>query len=84
MLKSDPRKAQTSLEFAFAMIVAALLLLGMIKVMLWVGKDLVARRTAHESVLTGTGSPVTQVRPTFYYSTPIDAAKDSNIFDPNY
>ncbi|MDP2652468.1 MAG: hypothetical protein Q8Q08_00375 [Candidatus Omnitrophota bacterium] len=66
------------LEFSFCMIATVILLLGMIKIFVWCGKDLVARRKAHENVLRQ-GTPV-GIRPVFYYSTRMGAAVDSNIF----
>lgn len=73
---------QTMIEFSFCMIIVVVLLLGMIKVFVWSGKDLVERRRAHERILTNRYlSPQQQIRPVFYFSTRFDADIDSNMYE---
>ena len=72
---------QTMIEFSFCMIVVVVLLLGMIKVFVWSGKDLIGRRVAHETILANEDlTPDRQIRPVFYYATRFDAVVDSNVY----
>jgi hypothetical protein len=74
-------RGQTMVEFSFSMIVAVVLLLGLIKVFIWSGKDLMNRRKMHEAVLMNPKAvPAEQIRPTFYYATRFNAEIDSNIY----
>jgi hypothetical protein len=76
------RCGQAMIEFSFSMIVIVVLLIGMIKVFVWSGKDLLMRREMHESVLMDPSStPRQQIRPTFYYSTRFNAAVESNVYE---
>jgi|GEM_PF-6849181 len=77
----ERERAQATLEFSFAMIVVVLLLMGMIQVMVWTGRDLVDRRQEHERTLTTWAFGEDQTDPTFYFSTPIGASVESNIFE---
>jgi hypothetical protein len=45
-------KAQSTLEFTFAMIVIVFLIYGMVKVFQWAGLDLAQRRWAQDNTLT--------------------------------
>ena len=81
MLSKLDITGQTMIEFSFCLIVIIILLLGMIKVFVWSGKDLADRRKMHEKVLTNPYfSPEEQIRPGFYYSSRVHAEVDSNIF----
>jgi len=72
--------AQAMLEFTFSMAIAVLLLIGLIQVAIWSGKDMAERRQAHEKYLTGDAVGWEQTNPMFYTSSPISAAVSSNIF----
>ncbi len=80
------RVGQAVLEFTFSMVILVLLIMGLIKVFLWTGIDLAERRKAHERVLTQTlpGTEAVyelrQIRPTFFFSAPVNAAWASNIY----
>lgn len=75
---------QVTLEFTFALIVIVLLVLGMIRVFQWGGKDLYQRRLAHETLLESNVPPLNQLEPYFYSSTTFNAAKPSNVFGDEY
>lgn len=88
------RTGQSFLEFSFAIIMVVLLMVGMVKVFLWTGSDLVNRRQAHEDILTniegcslenikecgGPSMGLRQLRPVFYIPEETGAAVSSNIF----
>ena len=59
MILRDHIKAQSTIEFTFAVIVIMFLIFGMIRVFRWTGMDLANRRYAHDAVLTGSGPTVT-------------------------
>lgn len=79
------------IEATFSIVVLVGLILSMIKVFSWVGRDLSNRRAAHEQSLMspiGPGNDVNgtyrQIRPSYYEGTPIDAATiNSEIFGSN-
>ena len=73
-------KAQSTMEFTFSMVITILLLMGMIQVMVWSGKDLAMRRQAHERTLTDDRIGYEQVSPDFFYSAPVSATWASNIY----
>ena len=54
---------QVILEFTFCMIIVFLMIYGVTKVFFWTGRDLAARREAHDAVLIGGGD---QLTPDFY------------------
>jgi len=64
---------QVILEFTFCMIVVLLMIFGVAKVFFWTGKDLADRRKAHDDVLYGGGGPQTQIAPSFYTSSKMNA-----------
>lgn len=72
--------AQATIEFTFAMVIVVLLLIGMIQVVIWTGKDLADRRQAHETFLIQDAPGWQQTEPIFYHSSPIGAAVTSNLF----
>jgi hypothetical protein len=79
------RPGQATLEFTFGMAIAALILMGMVQVLVWTGQDLAKRREAHEKILTNAHHHgQIQTQPTFYHSTPIFAAAESNIFGDEF
>ena len=78
---------QSLLEFTFTMVVAVFILMGMLEIFVWVGRDMSYRRQAHEQTLTepltgtGAGAPLEQIKPTFYGVTGMDATAPSNIYN---
>lgn len=79
------KKGQAFLEFSFALAMVAFLMIGLVKVFLWTGADLVKRRQAHEAVLTnqdcaGSVCGIRQLRPTFFTSDGLHVAVNSDIF----
>jgi hypothetical protein len=79
-------KGQSTIEFTFTMVMTVLLVVGMIKVFLWTGRDMFQRRQAHEAVLTqsigyDSEEALIQINPTFFgVANMEDAAVPSNIF----
>ncbi len=80
-------QAQVTIEFTFSMMITLLLIVGMIKVFTWTGRDLADRIHAHEEILTkdlgctSSSCPMKQIKPTFYTATDIDAAYPANFFN---
>jgi len=75
---------QAMVEFSFCVILVFILFVGLIKVFVWTGRDLVERRRTHERVLRELSSGGReQVRPVFFYSSRFNAAIDSNLFGIN-
>ncbi len=81
------RKAQSFVEFSWAMIMVFLLMLGTVKAFLWAGRDLVYRRQAHENTLNdnvncsgGPSCALRQLRPIYYTTDDMRAAVPSNVF----
>ena len=83
---------QAMIEATFSIVVLVGLILSMIKVFSWVGRDLSNRRAAHEQSLispiangaTDVNDTYRQIRPSYYEGTPIDAAMiNSEIFGSN-
>lgn len=73
---------QATIEFTFAMIATVVLLMGMIQAVIWAGKDLAARRRAHEVYLTDNQlDGWEQTNPTFYRSAAMGAAVRSDIYN---
>ncbi len=52
MILHENTKAQSTLEFTFAMIVIMFLIYGMVQVFRWAGMDLAQRRFAQDSAIT--------------------------------
>jgi hypothetical protein len=76
-------RAQSTIEFTFAMIVIVLLMFCMVKVFRWVGLDLADRRFQQDATLTanppsGSG-PEVQLDPNFYTAQPLSAEYHGNI-----
>ena len=70
------------------MLVVVLLIIGMVKVFAWTGRDLLERRQAHEAQLTvpvseDSGVSLVQTRPFFFDIAPINAAVESNMWGSN-
>jgi hypothetical protein len=82
--------AQVTMEFTFGMAAAVLLLVGMIRVFAWTGKELISRQNAHITSIStptcdNTSCPLTQLEYGVFFA-PIDigAAVNSNIFGDQY
>ena len=61
------KRAQSTIEFTFALIIIFFITYGLIRVFRWAGFDLAERRWAHEELLTRGGvSTDTQLTPDFY------------------
>jgi hypothetical protein len=80
MRNSQPKGvvAQVYLEVIFGFMVGMLLLMAMIRVFQWAGKDLVKRREANDALLTTpvgseAAGPLGQIRPVFYYAADMNA-----------
>ncbi len=70
--------AQVYLEVIFAFMTAILLLMAMIKVFQWAGRDLIKRQEANDATLTNAvgsdaASPLGQIRPIFHYGADMNA-----------
>ena len=66
---------QSTIEFAFAMMVTLILVFALFMVFRWVGLDYADRRITHEKILTDdTLRPEQQLVPDFYKPRKIDAA----------
>ena len=82
--------AQTTIEFTFSIICVCLLLIGMIKVFVWTGKDLISRRQQDKAVLiesvcsNNSNCIYRQIRPLFFTSANIEATVNSHIFGEQY
>jgi len=83
------RCAQSFFEYSLGMSAVVLLMFGMTKVFLWVGRDQVQRIQAHdrilrENIISGCGGTsgcvLRQIRPTFYIPDGFDAAVDGDIY----
>ncbi len=61
------KRAQSTIEFTFTMIVIFVLAYGLIKVFRWAGMDLAERRWALEDVITTGNSPEEQLSPAEFY-----------------
>jgi hypothetical protein len=73
----EEEKGQAVIEFTFCMIIVFLMIYAIIMVLRWTGRDLAARRAAHEGLLrtpaateaNGPNGPRMQINPYFY--TPV-------------
>ena len=67
-------RAQSTVEFTFAMIVIMFLIYGMVRVFRWVGMDLANRRVAQDSSMTaGNYNALAQLNPDFYRVQSMDS-----------
>jgi hypothetical protein len=80
-------KAQSTIEFTFAMIAIMFLIYGMVMVFRWAGMDLANRRVAQDSSLTlitlPGGDPAAQLNATDNPVLPIAAVYHGNITNGN-
>jgi len=74
---------QSTIEFAFAMIVVMFLIFGMVMVFRWAGMDLANRRYSQDSSLTSSSDPVKQLGATDNPVMPIAAMYHGSITDGN-
>jgi uncharacterized protein Usg len=83
-------QGQSILEFTFAMIAVALILMGMLQTFVWQSNDMARRRQVHEKVLKewigdrGAAGPLRQIRPTFYGVSDIEATVNSSVYNYIY
>ena len=78
-------KAQSTVEFTFAMIIIMFLIYGMVRVFRWVGMDLANRRVAQDTSLTtliGT-DPNSELNPDFSSVQPMAAVYHGKITNGN-
>jgi hypothetical protein len=78
-------KAQSTIEFTFAMIAIVFLIYGMVMVFRWAGMDLAQRRYAQDTSLTDltTSDPSSELSPDFDRPMPIDAVYHGNLTNGN-
>jgi hypothetical protein len=68
------RRAQSTVEFAFGMIIFGLMVFGLVQCFRWVMLDLAERRVDHERILTNRDiSTEAQLNPNFHRVRKIDA-----------
>ena len=72
-------RAQSTLEFTFAMIVLVFLIYGMVRVFFWVGKDLANRRIVQDNSLTNGYDPSVQLNPNFYRGQSMGAIYNGTV-----
>jgi len=73
------KKAQSTVEFTFAMVVVVFLIYGMVRVFFWVGMDLANRRVAQDNSLTDGINASVQLNPDFYRIQSMDAMYTGSI-----
>ena len=80
-------KAQSTIEFTFAMIVIMFLVYGMVQVFRWTGMDLAQRRFAQDSSITTTnllnGDPAAQLNSDIDSVLPLAAVYHGSITNGN-
>jgi hypothetical protein len=85
MMKRSQNKAQSTIEFTFAMIVVIFLIYGMIQVFRWAGMDLAQRRYAQDTALTNLTSfdPASELNADNDQVLPIAAVYHGNVSNGN-
>jgi len=90
MMKNVNNKAQSTIEFTFAVIVIMFLIYGMVQVFRWAGMDLAQRRYTQDNTLLtplvsgGTShDPLTQLNSDIDYVMPIAAIYHGNVSNGN-
>jgi len=78
-------KAQSTIEFTFAMVVVMFLVYGMVQVFRWAGMDLAQRRYFQDSSITTNpaGDPASQLDFNADFVQPMAAVYHGNITDGN-
>lgn len=81
MILQDNTKAQSTIEFTFAMVVIIFLIYGMVQVFRWTGMDLANRRVAQDRSLTNVAvsDPSSQLNPYFADALPMAAVYHGSI-----
>ena len=85
----ENKKAQSTIEFTFAMIVILFLIYGMVQIFRWAGMDLAQRRFAQDNGLTldltkvPNGDPAAQLNVTADNVLPISAVFSGNVSNGN-
>ena len=79
------KKAQSTLEFTFAMIVILFLIYGMVQVFRWSGMDLAQRRFAFDNSITADpgADPAKQLSGDFDRVQPMAASYHGTVADGN-
>jgi hypothetical protein len=77
------KKAQSTIEFTFAMVVVVFLIYGMVMVFRWAGMDLANRRISQDNSLTYGSNPYSQLNPGDDYFLPIGAVYHGKITNGN-
>jgi len=75
-------KAQSTIEFTFAMIVIMLIIFGMMQIFRWSGMDLAQRRYLQDSTLTtldSSGDPASELNTDIDSSVPMAATYHGSI-----
>jgi len=79
-MNMDHTRAQSTLEFTFAMILVVFLIYGMVRVFFWVGKDLANRRIAQDNSLVDNSMDASvQLNPDFYRVQSMDAIYNGTV-----
>jgi len=81
MILHENNKAQSTIEFTFAMIAVMFLIYGMVMVFRWAGMDLAQRRFAQDNTLTTmTGTdPGSELNPDFDRVLPMAAVYHGKV-----
>ncbi len=73
------KKAQSTIEFTFTLIVILLITYGMVKIFRWSGMDLAERRWAHDQALVDPKLTIEQqLSPDFYRSKNVQSVYKGN------
>lgn len=73
------KKAQSTIEFTFAMIVIVFLIYGMVRVFFWVGMDLANRRWAQDNSMVNGVNAQLQLAPDGYRVRSLDAVYNGTV-----
>ena len=79
-------KAQSTVEFTFAMIVVMFLIYGMVQVFRWVGMDLAQRQYLQDNTLVtlANADPASELSPVFDQGLPLAAVYHGKVTNANY
>ena len=86
MILRQNTKAQSTLEFTFAMIAIMFLIYGMVQIFRWAGMDLAQRRYMQDNSLVdmkGGADPSVELNPVFDQFQPIAAVYHGKITNGN-
>ena len=85
MILRDNTKAQSTVEFTFAMVVIMFLIYGMVQIFRWAGIDLAQRRYMQDTTLVTMTSldPGSELNPVFDQFQPIAAVYHGKITNGN-